>query len=147
MGSPAFHLLAFLSWGSHFTSLYFRFLSLNKHWTHRDNMRIKWGSGCKLLRTVPKRIVFTSAQQILRKGKKREKKSGDDVTKIRVHLWGISPYCLRPLTLFFVKIWRVNLGKYSSVLESYFVDEISNTEKWLMNVKNKPCHFREHRYM
>ena len=139
MGSPAFHLLAFLSWGSQFLSLYLRFLSLNKHWTHRDNMRIKWGSRCKLWRTVPKRIVFTSAQQILRKGKKREKKSGDDVTKIRAHLCGIRPYCLRHWTLFFfflAKSWKANPGKYPSVLESFFVNKISNTEKkWLMNPK------------
>lgn len=112
-------------------------------------MRIKWVVDVlKLLRTVPKRIVFTSAHKILRKRKKERKKSGDDVTKIRAHLWGISPYGLRHWTLFLAKSWKANPGKYSSA-ESYFVNKITNTEKkWLMNPPEKSAmSLREHCYM
>lgn len=47
-----------------------------------------------------------------------------------------TPLLLEALNSFFflAKSWKANPGKYSSVLESYFVNKISNTEKkWLMN--------------
>lgn len=53
------------------------------------------------------------------------------------------PLWLEALNSFFLaKSWKANPGKYSSALESYFVNKITNTEKkWLMNPEKSAVSF------
>lgn len=109
-----------------------RFLSLNKHWTHRDNMRIKWGSRCSNSWEQCLKLFYWCSANIKEKKKEREK-IWWWCDKIRAHLWGISPPSEALNSFFFgqkleSQSWEILIG------ESYFVNKITNTEKkWLMN--------------
>ena len=59
-------------------------------------------------------------------------KSGPIYVAYALIAWGIELFFF----FFLAKSWKANPGKYPSVLESFFVNKISNTEKkWLMNPK------------